>query len=97
MDESSWSDSDSFSPSDNVIVIWSKSKSSSLYEPLQRITVKETGPNIRRLVLITQKKEEEEEEFASCSFDDHSIIIWRRVKGEFQIKQKNCGYFLFAN
>jgi hypothetical protein len=78
---SSWS----ASPSDNVIVIWSKSKSSSLYEPLQRITQKETGEGIESLVLITQKKEEEEE-FASCS--DHSIIIWRRGKGEFQIKQK---------
>jgi hypothetical protein len=80
----------SSSSSDNVIVIWSKSKpSSSLYEPLQRITKKETGGGgIDKLVLITQKKEEEEEEeFASCS--KNSIIIWRRGKEEeFQIKQK---------
>jgi len=81
----------SLSPSDNVIVIWSKSKSSSsLYEPIQRITREETGGNIWRLVIINQKKEEEEE-FASCSYDNKSIIIWRRRKGEgeeFRIKQK---------
>jgi hypothetical protein len=82
------------SPSDNVIVIWSKSKSlfrSSLeYEPVQRITPKETGGGgIWRLVLINQKKEEEEQ-FASCSPTDHSVLIWRRRgKGDkFQIKQK---------
>jgi hypothetical protein len=85
---SSWSDS----PSDNVIVIWSKSPKSSslLYEPIQRITREEIG-GINRLVLINQKKEEEEEEFASCSYFDKSIIIWRRVKGDkemFKIKQK---------
>jgi hypothetical protein len=81
--------SPSDSDSDNVIVIWSKSKSSSLYELLQRITHKETGGwGISSLVLITQKKEEEEEEFASCSPNDSSIIIWRRGKGEFQIKQE---------
>jgi hypothetical protein len=82
--------SDSPSDSYNVIVIWTKSpKSSSLYEPIQRITQKEAGAYIRSLVLITQKKEEEEE-FASCSHLDHLIIIWRRGKGEgeFQIKQK---------
>jgi WD40 repeat protein len=76
--------------SSNVIVIWSKSKSSSLqYEPIQRITKNETVGEIGRLVLIKQKKEEEE--FASCSYRDGSIIIWRRVKGEgemFKIKQK---------
>ncbi len=73
----------------SVIVIWSKSSKSSLYEPMQRITRKETGGTINRLVLINQKKEEEE--FASCcsSWDDRSIIIWRRGKREeFQIKQK---------
>ncbi len=55
------SDSLSSSLSDNVIVIWTKtkSKSSSLYGPLQRITKKETGGTINSLVLITQKKEEE--------------------------------------
>jgi hypothetical protein len=76
--------------SSNVIVIWSKSKSSLLYEPLQRITFKEVGGGINDLVLINQKKEEEEE-FASCSRGDNSIIIWRRVKGDkeiFKIKQK---------
>jgi hypothetical protein len=82
--------SDSSSPTDNSIVIWSKSKSSSLYEPIQRITHKETGRGgIERLVLINQKKEEEEELFASCSSLDGLIIIWRRGKGDkFQIKQK---------
>jgi len=82
------------SPSDNVIVIWSKSsESSSFYEPIQRITGKEAEGEIGRLVLLKQKKEEveEEEEFASCSSEYDSIIIWRREKGgkgEFQIKQK---------
>jgi hypothetical protein len=93
--------SSSYSPSfiDNVIVIWSKSKSKSSssssleYEPVQRITLEETGGRIWRLVLIKQTKEEEdgeEEEFASCSFYDHSVLIWRRRgKGDkFQIKQK---------
>jgi hypothetical protein len=84
--------SSNYSDSSNVIVIWSKSKSSPFYESLQRITQKETGGDISRLVLINQKKEgEEEEEFASSSLNDHSIIIWRRKgKGdkEFQIKQK---------
>jgi hypothetical protein len=80
----------SSNPSDNTIVIWSKSISNPLYEPIQRITQKETGGGINSLVLITQKKEEEEE-FASCSSPDYSIIIWRRGKGEgdkFKIKQK---------
>jgi hypothetical protein len=88
------SDSDSSSSSDNVIVIWTKSKSSSSssleYEPVQRITHKETGRGIRQLVKITQKKEEEEV-FASCSFNYvDSIRIWTRSgKGDkFQIKQK---------
>jgi hypothetical protein len=81
-----WSSSDS----SNVIVIWSKSSSkssSSLYEPMQRITPKETGLGVNKLVLLSQKKEEEEA-FASCSFG--SIIIWKRGQGqkEFQIKQK---------
>ncbi len=82
----SWSNSSS----DNVIVIWSKSKSNPLYEPIQRITQKETGGSIYDLVLINQKKEEEEEEeFASSSCPDDSIIIWRRGKGDkFKIKQK---------
>jgi len=75
----------------SVIVIWTKS-SKSLYEPMQRITQKETGGGgIERLVVLSQKKEEEEEQFASCSsYPDHSIIIWRRGKGdkEFRIKQK---------
>jgi hypothetical protein len=72
-----------------VIVIWSKS--SSLYEPVQRIKREEAGGyGINSLVLIKQKKEEEEEVFASCSGFDGSIIIWRRGKGgdEFKIKQK---------
>ena len=82
----------SSSGSYNVIVIWSKSKSSSLkYEPLQRMTREVTGRGINRLVLMNQKKEEEEE-FASCSYwEDDSIIIWRREKGgkgEFQINRK---------
>ncbi len=78
----------SSNPDDNVIVIWTKSKSKSFYEPVQRITREEAGENINRLVLINQKKEGEEE-FASCSFGDHSIIIWRREKGDkFRIKQK---------
>jgi hypothetical protein len=85
--------------SDNLIVIWIKSKSSSSsleYEPVQRITQKEAGKGgIGRLVLIKQKNKEEEEEgeevFASCSWN--LIIIWtRRGKGgkgdKFQIKQK---------
>jgi hypothetical protein len=92
---SSSSDS-SPSPSNNSIVIWSKSlfRSSLEYEPVQRITRKETGKGgIERLVLLKQKKEEEEEEeevFASCSSWAGSIIIWRRKgKGEmFKIKQK---------
>jgi hypothetical protein len=84
----------SSSSTDIAIVIWSKSKSlfrSSLkYEPVQRITQDETGKgSISRLVLIKQKKQEEKEEFASCSYSDDSIIIWRRGKGDkFQIKQK---------
>jgi hypothetical protein len=95
------SSSSSFSNTDNSIVIWSKSKSSSSsfleYEPVQRITLEETGNGrIDKLVLIKQKKEEEEEEeevFASCSSWAGSIIIWgRRGKGgkgdKFQIKQK---------
>ena len=80
-----FSDSWSFF-SDNAIVIWSisKSKSSILqYEPIQRITEKEAGGgSIDKLVLIKQKKEEEEEEFASCSYDNKSIIIWRRGRGD---------------
>jgi hypothetical protein len=92
------SSSSSYSITDNVIVIWSKSKSSSSssldYEPVQRITREETGRGgIKKLVLIKQKKEEEQL-FASCSSDDHSVLIWRRGKGgkeggdKFQIKQK---------
>jgi hypothetical protein len=88
------SSSDSSNPSYNSIVIWSKSKASSSsleYEPVQRITHKETGRSIYKLVLIKQKKEEEEV-FASCSSDDDSVLIWRRGKGgkgdKFQIKQK---------
>jgi WD40 repeat protein len=91
--------SHSYSDSSNVIVIWTKSpksSSSSFFEPIQRITRKEAGGDIYKLVLITQKKEEEEEEFASCSYSDDLIIIWRRGKGgkggkgegEFKIKQK---------
>jgi hypothetical protein len=91
------SSSSSSSPDDNSIVIWSKSKSlfrSSLeYEPVQRITQKETGYEIDKLVLLKQKKEEEEEEevFASCSHWDNSVLIWtRKGKGgdKFTIKQK---------
>jgi hypothetical protein len=81
--------SPSYSDSNVVIVIWTKSPNS-LYEPIQRITQKEAGRDIRRLVVLKQKKEEEEQ-FASCSYWDASIIIWRRGKGdgeEFQIKQK---------
>ena len=73
--------------SDNVIVIWSKSqsKSSSLYELMQRITRKETGTLIFKLVLLSQ------EEFAS--FSNKSVIIWTRGRrggrGEgFKMKQK---------
>jgi hypothetical protein len=84
----------SYSPDDNSIVIWSKSKSSSSsleYEPVQRITRKETGKGgIEKLVIINQKKEEEEV-FASCSSLYGLIIIWRRGKGEgemFKMKQK---------
>jgi hypothetical protein len=81
---------------DSVIVIWSKSKSSSLYEPIQRITPKEAGKKVDNLVLLNQKKEEEEEEvFASCSLPydlgTQSITIWTRKgkgEGEFQIKQR---------
>ncbi len=77
----------SSSYSSYVIVIWTKSKSSSLYEPIQRITLEEeTGRYI--IVLISQNKAEEE--FASCSYYDGSIILWRRGKGEgeFKVKQK---------
>ncbi len=86
------SDSDSSdSPSSNVIVIWSKPKSKSFYEPMQRITQKEAeGGGINQLVVLSQKNKEEEE-FASCSFDNKSIRIWRRVKGdegEFKLKQR---------
>ena len=78
------------SASHSVMVIWAKSKSTSLYEPIQRITRKEAGGGFYRLVLLNQKKEEEEEEFASCSFDDDkTIVIWRRGKGDkFKIRQK---------
>ena len=73
----------------NAIVIWTQSKCSKpLYEPIQRITRREVGEGIQRLVVLSQKKEEDEEEFASCSYYDISILIWRRGKGEFQIKQK---------
>jgi WD40 repeat protein len=90
--------SDSYS-NRNSIVIWSKSKSKSSsssssleYEPVQRIAREEAGRGIQRLVLIKQNKEEEEV-FASCSYLDHSVLIWtRRGKGgkgdKFQIKQK---------
>jgi hypothetical protein len=89
--------SNSSSPSSNVIVIWSKSKSSLVYEPIQRITRKEAGGGIRKLVVLEQKNGKEEE-FASCSSDDdNSVLIWSRVKGKeekFQIKQKitNAGW-----
>jgi hypothetical protein len=84
-----------YSDSNVVIVIWTKSPKSSshLYEPIQRITQKETEGQrgIWRLVVLNQKKEGEEE-FASCAFNDDSIMIWRRKgkgKGEmFRIKQK---------
>jgi len=75
----------------NVIVIWYKSKSKPLYEPIQRITRKETGDWIKKLVLLNQKRDEKrEEEFASCYYYDNSIVIWRRKgkKEEFEIKQK---------
>ena len=53
------------------------------------MTQKEAGGNIHRLVVLKQKKEEEEEEFASCSYwDDDSIIIWRRGKGQNEFKRK---------
>jgi len=86
---SAWSSSSS----SNVIVIWSKSESSySLYEPIQRITKKEVGGGIRKLVVLKQTNGKDEEEFASCSSDDdNSVIIWSRVKGEdgeFKSKQK---------
>jgi hypothetical protein len=98
------SSASSSSNTDNVIVIWSKFKSSSSsleYEPVQRITRKEAGVSgIQRLVIINQKKEEEEV-FASCSKWEDSVIIWtRRGKGgegdKFQIKQKitNVKYVL---
>ncbi len=92
---SAWSSSNS--SDSNVIVVWSKlsskSSSSPLYEPLQRITQKETGRGINDLVILKQKKEEEGvEEFASCSSWDKSIIIWRQEKGgeskDFRLKQK---------
>ncbi len=77
--------------SDNVIVIWSKCNTTAQYEPIQRIKRKKAGGYTNSLVLINQKKEEEEDEFASCSWDDHFIIIWGRGKGDkemFKIKQK---------
>ena len=82
---------------DIAIVVWSKSKSKPLYKPIQRITNKIAGTKnaINRLVILNQKSAEEEEgdeEFASCSYLDDSIIIWRRGKGEkereFKIKQR---------
>jgi hypothetical protein len=78
----------SCSASHSVIVIWAKSKSTTLYEPIQRITGNEARGGFYRLVVINTTNEEE---FASCSFDDDkTIIIWRRGKeeGEFKIRQK---------
>ena len=82
--------------SDNVIVIWSKSqsKSSSLYELMQRITRKETETLISKLVLLSQ------EEFASCS--NKSVIIWtqgrtggRRIQNE--TKNRKLGKLFAAS
>jgi hypothetical protein len=79
--------SSSSTGSANAIVIWTKSKSSSIYKPIQRISQKETRNGISKLVLLSQKKDEEE--FASCSYADKSIVIWRRKgEDEFRIKQK---------
>jgi hypothetical protein len=59
---------------------------------MQRITQKEAGGGgINQLVVLSQKKEEDEEEFASCSYDNKSIRIWRRGKGGkemFKLKQR---------
>ncbi len=54
---------------DSVIVIWTKSELTSLYEPTQRITRKETDTTcgITRLVAVN-----DEDEFVSCS---ESIIF----------------------
>ena len=65
---------------DSVIVIWTKSKLTSLYEPTQRITRKETDTEcgITKLVAVN------EDEFVSCS---ESIIIWsRKGDGESEFK-----------
>ncbi len=88
-----------YSESDIGIVVWSKSKSKPLYKPIQRITNKIAGSKnaIDRLILLNQKRQGEEEEegdeeFASCSYLDDSVLIWRRGKGkkerEFKIKQR---------
>jgi hypothetical protein len=85
----------SSSYSDNVIVVWSKPKSSqsSGFKPIQRVTQKETGHSISKLEVLNKAKEGEEAAFASCASNDHSIIIWRRGKGgegedRFRIKQR---------
>jgi hypothetical protein len=84
-----------FSGSDNIIVVWSKSKTS-LYEPIQRITKKETeeGEGVSKLISINRNKDEEE--FASSSPFNVSVTIWTRRRRRrcqedeelFQIKQQ---------
>ena len=58
---------------------------------MQRITQQVTGGRIDKLILLKQKKEEEV--FASCSYFQSFIIIWRRngeeeCGGEFKQKGK---------
>jgi hypothetical protein len=83
----------------NAIVVWTKSKANTSYDPLQRIAQQEAGKMVAKLVLMNREdKDVEEEEFASSSHK--SIIIWtrRRKGGEegFKIKQKiiNEGYVM---
>jgi len=77
-----------FFDSDYVIVIWSKSSSSS-YKPIQGITSEKAETKIGVDQLIVLNKEGEEEEFASISYS--SLIIWTRKRNTselFGIKQK---------
>ena len=68
----------------NAIVIWTKSKSTSSYEPLQRIAQQEAGKMVAKLVLMKREdKYVEEEKFAS------SFHKMKRRRRRIQNKTKN--------